>query len=182
MARQAVRKVCKDCKSTTRPATKPGPRCATCDRERRKQVSEARRLAYVAKQYNLTPEQYEALRSHLRRNSRGQYICPLCDRNQARCVDHDHSCCPGKVSCGKCVRGLVCSPCNKFLGHLRDDREAFLRFEQYLFEYELRRTLMGEKKTVYFRSCQYCGQNFSSTDLYSAEAARDKHEQNCPFK
>lgn len=133
------KKICKDCGIATRPATKPGPRCATCHRLRSKAVSEQRRLVYVAKQYNLTPEQYEELRKPLRQNTRGQYICPLCDRNQARCVDHDHGCCSGKISCGKCVRGLICSPCNKFLGHLRDDPEAFLRFEQYLYAYKLRR-------------------------------------------
>jgi hypothetical protein len=132
-------KPCKDCGSTTRKVSAPGPRCATCHRERRTQASLTRRLTYVAKQYNLTPEQYEALRSQLRRNDRGQYICPLCDRNQARCVDHDHKCCPGKISCGKCVRGLICSPCNKFLGHLRDDPEALLRFGRYLSDYNQRR-------------------------------------------
>lgn len=133
------KKPCKDCGSTTRTVSAPGPRCATCHRVRRTQASLTRRLTYVAKQYNLTSDQYEGLRSQLRRNSKGQFICPLCDRNQARCVDHDHKCCSGKVSCGKCVRGLICSPCNKFLGHLRDDREAFLRFEHYLFVYEQRR-------------------------------------------
>lgn len=40
--------------------------------------------------------------------------------------------------------------------------------------------MMGEK--VYIRNCQYCLVSFDSTDLYSAEAARDKHEENCPFK
>ncbi len=132
-------KPCKDCGSTTRRVSAPGPRCATCHRERRTRVSSTRRLTYVAKQYNLSPEQYEALRAPLRRNARGQYICPLCDRNQARCVDHDHDCCSGKVSCGKCVRGLICSPCNKFLGHLRDDPSAFERFRRYLLDYYARR-------------------------------------------
>lgn len=27
-------------------------------------------------------------------------------------VDHDHACCAGSRSCGKCVRGIVCVSCN----------------------------------------------------------------------
>lgn len=34
------------------------------------------------------------------------------------CVDHDHSCCNSNRSCGKCVRGIVCTNCNMFLGRL----------------------------------------------------------------
>jgi hypothetical protein len=30
--------------------------------------------------------------------------------------DHDHACCPGAVTCGKCIRGLVCGGCNRSLG------------------------------------------------------------------
>lgn len=30
-------------------------------------------------------------------------------------VDHDHACCPGKKSCGKCIRGLLCLHCNSRL-------------------------------------------------------------------
>ena len=26
-------------------------------------------------------------------------------------VDHDHNCCPQTKSCGKCLRGLLCSNC-----------------------------------------------------------------------
>jgi hypothetical protein len=27
-------------------------------------------------------------------------------------IDHDHACCPGAFSCGRCIRGLICRPCN----------------------------------------------------------------------
>ena len=68
--------------------------------------------------HGLTLEQYAALR--VAQADR----CAACkeplefDRRQAVHIDHDHKCCPevtapGIVSCGKCVRGLLCNVCNQ---------------------------------------------------------------------
>ena len=48
-------------------------------------------------------------------------LCPLCklpieDKKYGRSVDHNHKCCPGRKSCGKCVRGILHMGCNKNLG------------------------------------------------------------------
>jgi hypothetical protein len=36
-------------------------------------------------------------------------------------VDHDHACCPGQRTCGKCIRGLLCGDCNLGIGYFDDD-------------------------------------------------------------
>ena len=37
---------------------------------------------------------------------------PGCDETANLEVDHDHSCCEGGNSCGKCIRGVLCRGCN----------------------------------------------------------------------
>jgi hypothetical protein len=39
-------------------------------------------------------------------------------------VDHDHTCCPGQKTCGKCVRGVACSNHNTGIGLFGDSPEA----------------------------------------------------------
>lgn len=47
-------------------------------------------------------------------------------------VDHDHSCCNGETTCGRCVRGILCSGCNGGIGLLRDDVTILTKAIEYL--------------------------------------------------
>ena len=47
-------------------------------------------------------------------------------------IDHDHNCCPGKRSCGACVRGLLCNRCNSGIGMLNDDPDVVMAAAAYL--------------------------------------------------
>ena len=70
--------------------------------------------------------------------------CPLCgkafdlSKHNGVCVDHDHACCKGEKTCGKCIRGILCGDCNK---KLHDDVEWHLRAIEYLKRYRLSRDL-----------------------------------------
>lgn len=63
-------------------------------------------------------------------------ICGGTDTGSARhplmLVDHDHACCAGPRSCGKCIRGLICHPCNVALGAAQDDPDRLLAMAAYL--------------------------------------------------
>lgn len=132
--------VCKDCKAegvtTVRPAPHPGPRCVTHHRARRKARAAATHGRDVHRRFSLTPEEYAKL--FRAQGSR----CAICRRatgaTKRLAVDHDHSCCPGPTSCGGCVRGLLCGPCNSMLAHARDDGDLFRRAIRYLAEWPSR--------------------------------------------
>lgn len=73
--------------------------------------------------YKLTKEQFNSLLG-------GNGLCPLCAKRKATCVDHDHSCCAGRDTCGKCVRGILCNRCNGAIGTLTE--EGIVRTLNYL--------------------------------------------------
>jgi len=109
---------------------KSGGRCATHWRVEKKRRSAANHERYVGKTYGLTAGEYAQLVAF----QGGR--CPMCQRATGKTrrlsVDHDHDCCPGPVSCGQCVRGAICRPCNDLLGHARDSVEFFERCIMYL--------------------------------------------------
>ena len=68
--------------------------------------------------------------------------CPICGgsiEKHGSAVDHDHACCAGKVTCGKCVREIICARCNIGLGGFRDDPEAMRRAADYVERHAVRR-------------------------------------------
>lgn len=49
--------------------------------------------------------------------------CRLCGATKRLVIDHDHSCCPGTVTCGNCFRGIICNHCNLKIAVLESDPE-----------------------------------------------------------
>jgi hypothetical protein len=85
----------------------------------------------------LTPEEYNEIHT-----AQGG-VCASCggleksvDKRTGRirrlAVDHDHSCCPDRTACKKCIRGLLCQSCNQALGILNDDLGRIASLARYL--------------------------------------------------
>lgn len=80
--------------------------------------------------YGITVDDYN---SRLAAQGGGCAICSAAPEEGKRlAVDHDHRCCPGRRSCGACVRGLLCRHCNLALGQFGDDPARVAQAAQYL--------------------------------------------------
>ena len=51
-------------------------------------------------------------------------------------IDHDHACCDGRKTCGRCIRGLLCSVCNLTLGNAKDSVDRLQGLVWYLTKYK----------------------------------------------
>ncbi|MEV2211282.1 endonuclease VII domain-containing protein [Streptomyces sp. NPDC050997] len=110
---------------TRRRTSKPdGARgCKTCNNDSRRRAM-----------YGTEPEDF------LRMLEDQGNCCAVCgvgfaDDNRSQ-VDHDHSCCPGKKSCGECVRGLLCNSCNNGLGRFKDSVNHLRAAVSYLESFQ----------------------------------------------
>lgn len=87
------------------------------------------------KHYKMTLEDYNQLLE--KQNGR----CKVCERTVAEAqrqflsVDHDHNCCNSDITCGKCVRGLLCDNCNRGIGYLGDDPTIVSNALKYLQDF-----------------------------------------------
>jgi hypothetical protein len=122
-------KGCKDCEpGSKRPTPHPGPRCATHHRAFKRQQKANNHDRMVFKVYGIEPGEYE------RMYEEQGGVCFICRRANGRtkrlAVDHDHD--------TGLVRGLLCGPCNKFVGYVRNSADAFRRGAAYLDRAEIK--------------------------------------------
>lgn len=112
------------CRAAARGYYAAHPEKENAKRIARRQAStaESRRAIHLRWTYRLTLSDYDAILA----SQGGRCVNQGCRAENSGSgrfhVDHDHSCCPGKKSCGKCIRGLLCSSCNVALGYLGDGR------------------------------------------------------------
>lgn len=127
--RTPATKICKDCLEEgtvglkPRPAEKPGPRCVTHHRAFVKAQKVRNHDRMVVRTYEgMEPGDYD--RMYAEQGGR----CAICvwatGKTKRLAVDHNHR--TGKV------RGLLCGPCNQFIGRMGDDPEVFERAAAYL--------------------------------------------------
>ncbi len=98
-------------------------------KEDKKKYDRKYRAVFLKKRYNLSIEQY----NELFKKQRGRCaICFKVQQDKMLAVDHDHRCCPGAKSCGKCIRGLLCNNCNWVLGLINESPIVLKEIQRYL--------------------------------------------------
>jgi Recombination endonuclease VII. len=70
--------------------------------------------------------------------------CAICGRlskgGKPLFVDHDHACCAGQRTCGRCVRALLCGDCNLGIGYFTDSIDRLEEAVAYLARHARRRS------------------------------------------
>ncbi len=125
------RTICKDCRNQNE-KTQRDDHTRWLDRQRYKlkkdnnpqEVKDYYRDWHLRKKYNLTLEEFNIL-SESQNN-----LCAICESPEKShknlVVDHNHN--TGEI------RGLICSSCNKALGHAKDNKVLLEKMIMYLDE------------------------------------------------
>jgi hypothetical protein len=109
--------------------------CKQCMTDKNHTRHQQLRENHLNRNFNITQARYDEL---LAEQNGG---CKICGTKEpggmgAFHIDHDHSCCPGKKCCGKCIRGLLCRRCNDTLGKVSDSIELLQAMIQYLEKFK----------------------------------------------
>ena len=94
--------------------------------EHRRDDAFKRRLKY---RYGISRERYQQI---LDLQSGKCAVCKRTQNGRRLAVDHDHSCCPTRKSCGKCLRGLLCERCNMLIGVFEKNKDLMAYCVAYL--------------------------------------------------
>jgi len=125
----------------------PDGHCRLCDKARKRNATQyqrdarnqynqrwyrnggagVKRAGYLLRTYKMTGQEYD---EQLERQGGGCAICGKTaeDHGYNLSVDHDHACCPGSTSCGKCRRGILCSACNSRVEWLIDHHATIMEY------------------------------------------------------
>jgi hypothetical protein len=101
--------------------------CKECQKNHKKEtyILGQNREAWLRYQYKISIANYNKI---LISQNNKCAICKSTDnkniKNNVFYIDHDHNCCSGRISCGKCIRGLLCNHCNVGLGALHDNIDS----------------------------------------------------------
>jgi len=96
------------------------------------EFSRRRKKTHLWTRYRLTPEGWTILVEKCGNRCICGRLFGTDRKSNVPHVDHDHKCCSGETSCGKCIRGLLCFRCNSVLGFL--EKEPHL-LPQYMIDY-----------------------------------------------
>jgi len=123
--------------------------CKPCYNERLRNSEESKKYARDRQRRGRkeNPEQYRGyelkkrhkitLETYNKKLEEQGGLCAICGVDaesftRSLAVDHDHSCCDHDKSCGKCLRGLLCTGCNSGLGSFRDNIDNLKKAIVYL--------------------------------------------------
>jgi hypothetical protein len=131
-----------------------------------KEVSASRHATWLKIMYNVTPEWYAA--QCVRQNNACAACHNPCPYGRLS-VDHDHVCCPGPKSCGRCVQELLCRDCNQGLSKFHDDPIRLQAAADYVTRLRGQRGLA--ELWEYDYECPCCGYTVRTTHKWIAVGA-----------
>lgn len=105
--------------------------CKTCITSKNTRRAQKLRDSHLMRNYGITQADFDV---RLAAQGGGCKVCQTTVPGGMGSfhIDHDHSCCPGKKCCGKCIRGLLCRRCNDMLGKVVDSVEILQSMVSYL--------------------------------------------------
>lgn len=108
--------------------------CSSCRSQKHASVTDARKMELRERRFNLPEGWFEKTLASQ------DGVCGACRTAdwgaKGPSIDHDHSCCPGNNSCGKCVRGILCGFCNLGLGLAKESSDNLNSMIEYLQKWQ----------------------------------------------